>query len=253
MDFETKKVTEIDVASTVANDLKVVITETVTENGEEIEAVRRISPSVMLAGSHYTKQQVDELLSNITYKPINISSFSVVPSVNELGSTVNDVTFSWASNKAPLHVEIQHDGISEALQPDQTNVTLENMALSSNKTFTLYMTDEKGANASKSVTVYFYNSVYWGAGAAWNGISGLTRVISGRRDRTIQVNAGTGQYIWYAIPASYGTPSFKVGGFDGGFTLYSTQNITNASGHTESYNIYRSDNHSLGNTTVIVA
>jgi hypothetical protein len=50
-----------------------------------------------------------------------------------------------------------------------------------------------------------------------------------------------------------GTRSFKVGGFDGGFTLYDTISFTNASGYTEEYYVYRSDNAGLGQTSVTVS
>ena len=46
---------------------------------------------------------------------------------------------------------------------------------------------------------------------------------------------------------------FNVGGFDGGFFKVSTQDYTNPSGHTESYQVWRSDNAGLGQTTVKVS
>jgi hypothetical protein len=57
----------------------------------------------------------------------------------------------------------------------------------------------------------------------------------------------------FALPTSYGTPLFNVGGFDGGFNLIKTFNFTNYSGHTESYDVWISDNIGLGTTTVKVS
>ena len=67
------------------------------------------------------------------------------------------------------------------------------------------------------------------------------------------MNCGEGQYIFYCVPASFGSCSFKVGGFEGGFNKVDTIQFTNASGYTESYDIYKSTNSNLGNTTVVVS
>ena len=56
----------------------------------------------------------------------------------------------------------------------------------------------------------------------------------------------------YAIPSSFGTPTFNVGGFDGGFKKLETLSFTNASGHTQNYDIWVSVNAGLGSTAVTV-
>jgi hypothetical protein len=74
------------------------------------------------------------------------------------------------------------------------------------------------------------------------------------RARTFSVTAASGEYIWYAYPASFGAATFTVGGFEGGFDLVtSTLSITNANGVTQDYRLYRSTNPSLGLTTVVVS
>ena len=55
---------------------------------------------------------------------------------------------------------------------------------------------------------------------------------------------------FYAVPTRYGDVSFNVGGFDGGYSKVATIEFTNASGYKENYDIYKSDNANLGNTTV---
>ena len=103
----------------------------------------------------------------------------------------------------------------------------------------------------------FYNGIYYGVAqeSTYNSnfILKLTRVISDTKSRSITVNAGTGEYIYYCLPTRLGTPSFNVGGFSGGFKKVSTISFTNGSGYTESYDIWKSDNASLGNTTVKVS
>ena len=60
------------------------------------------------------------------------------------------------------------------------------------------------------------------------------------------------QYIYYCFPASWGTPTFNVGGFDGGFVKEATIDFTNASGSTSQFVIWRSENANLGSQSIIV-
>ena len=99
------------------------------------------------------------------------------------------------------------------------------------------------------------NGVYYGVSAIPSSYDSafvlkLTKALQGSRNKTFTLNAGAGQYIFYAIPARYRECGFNVGGFDGGFTKVSTFDFTNASGYKESYYLYKSDNANLGNTTV---
>ena len=110
-----------------------------------------------------------------------------------------------------------------------------------------------------SVNIYFRNKLYYGAAAAPATINdafllGLAnKELAASRAKTFTVTAGSGAYIWYALPTAYGTPNFNVGGFDGGFRLIETISHRNASGHTENYAVWRSDNPSLGSTKVVVS
>jgi hypothetical protein len=66
------------------------------------------------------------------------------------------------------------------------------------------------------------------------------------------VNAGTGQYIYYAYRTGYGAATFYVDGWNGGFALAAIVSVTNSNGFTENYNIYQSDYSGEGLTTVSV-
>ena len=80
----------------------------------------------------------------------------------------------------------------------------------------------------------------------------LSKTLTNSRSGPFTVNCSPGQYIFFAIPTRFGTPKFTVGGFEGGFNLISTIDFTNSSNYTEPYYLYKSENHSLGNTTVNV-
>ena len=76
--------------------------------------------------------------------------------------------------------------------------------------------------------------------------------MSNDKKRTFTVDARAGEYIVYALPARLGAVTFFVGGFEGGFEEPVEQVLTNASGYQEPYNVYRSTNANLGETTVEV-
>lgn len=211
--------------------------------------------------AYASKDYVKDVLN---YKPIAVNTFTVSPSTAELGSTVSSVTLSYALNKAAASATL--DGAAVSLSGASGTISRTGLSLKANKTWTLKVTEPESpaadavATASKSATLSFLNRVYWGAKAAPAQIDsafilGLgSSELSGSRARTKTVTAGAGQYIWFAYPARLGAATFKVGGFEGGFTLVDGSfSHTNASGYTEAYRVYRSDNAGLGATTVVVS
>ena len=83
-------------------------------------------------------------------------------------------------------------------------------------------------------------------------ILSLNKQLASSKNTTFTTNCGDSQYIYFAIPSRFGTPTFSVGGFVGGFVKAATIDFPNYSGYTEKYDIYRSNNPSLGNKTVTV-
>ena len=100
--------------------------------------------------------------------------------------------------------------------------------------------------------------MYWGVAENASSFDSafilkLQKGLQASKGKTFTVNAAASQHIYYAVPTRYGACAFNVGGFDGGFTKAGTIEFTNASGYKESYDIYKSDNAGLGNTTVKVS
>ena len=199
---------------------------------------------------------LEEYVADLMYIPISINSFSVSPNTAEIGSAVTTVTLSYNINKIP-----------ESATLDSTNLTIEsttdeiiknNLSQTTTKTWTLSVTDERNSTATGTATLSFLNRVYYGAAAEGtidsSFLLGLNnKILTSSKGRTIIINVDSNEYIWYAVPSRLGACSFKVGGFDGGFTKIQTISHTNASGYTENYDVYRSDNASLGSTTVTVS
>lgn len=65
------------------------------------------------------------------------------------------------------------------------------------------------------------------------------------------VNAGANDYIFYAYPATLGSPTFTFQSFQGGFILIGHVNIS-INNQTLDYVLYRSLNANLSNVTVTV-
>lgn len=203
------------------------------------------------------KNELDSLnnkIDDLLYEPIQILSFTNNTSIAEMGSTIYSVTFNWSLNKEPLTQILNNELVSSVLRTK----TLDNLNIQSNKSFELEVEDERGVVVTKTSSVTFYNGIYYHAASkpsSYNNlfIMNMIRSLQGNRAKTFTVNAGADQYIYYALPVRYGTPVFKVGGFEGGFSKVDTLDFLNASGYTEPYDIWCSDNPGLGNTTVVVS
>ena len=228
------------------------------EDAEQAQARENIS-----AAEAGALEALERRVNDIAYEAINITSLSFdVPSGGavELGSSVSAVTLKWTLAGVPVSQKLNGETVPAGAR---TIALTENPALTADKEYTLQATDagspsHAAASASRKATLHFYNNVYYGAAAAPATVNsafvtGLAnKVLTGAKARTISVNAASGQYIWYAVPKRLEACSFNVGGFDGGFESAQTVSVTNASGHTEDYYVYRSTNAGLGNTTVTV-
>ena len=190
-----------------------------------------------------------DMLDELLYKPISITSFSASPSTAEIGSVVTTLTLTWSYSK-----EIEWQKL-DGVEIDKTirKTTYNNVA--SNKNYSIQANDGK-TTASRSVGISFMNGKY--TGVATEGIYDnsfilkLSKTLTTSKNGSFTVNCGEGQYIFFAIPTRFGIPKFSVGGFEGGFKLVATIDFTNSSNYTEPYYVYKSENSNLGNTTVNV-
>ncbi|MDO4268692.1 MAG: hypothetical protein Q4C73_09465 [Eubacteriales bacterium] len=195
------------------------------------------------------KQKIEDL----AYSPMAISAFTNNVNTAEMGSTVNAVTLNWTLNKTPKSQKVDNTAVDAA----QRTLVLSEQTIQADKTYTLSATDERDKTVTKTTNIRFYNGVYWGIADAEQEIDSaflltLSKGLQASRAKTFSVTAGKGEHIIYAVPARYGTCLFNVGGFDGGFSKVATIEFTNASGYTESYDVYKSTNADLGSTTVTV-
>ena len=236
-DFVTKKIS-----------IDTLITTTVQGFEEYIDNKMRYTNPISETITDY-KTALDYLL----YYDLTIS-LSCNQSTNlEVGESLNSITFTWSYNK---------DGISfqsfngENIRDLSIREYTYNIPLSTNKTFTLMATDER-KTFSKSISFNFKHGRYWGVNAKEilnnSDIASLNKELSNGRGKTFTVSCGEGLYIYYCYPMSWGAATFSVGGFVGGFELVDTVSFSNSYDYASDYYVYRSTNHSLGDTTVTVS
>ena len=199
-------------------------------------------------------EDMSDKIADLLYKAITISSFTHNAGTKERGATVTNVTLSWETNKTPSTLIL--DGAS--LDVNTTSKAISGLSITwdNNKTWKLDVADERGATATKSVSITFCNNIYYGVGAVEGGfnsafVTSLSKKLQTSKAYDFTVNP-TAQYIYYAVPTRLGTVSFKVGGFEGGFEAPETVSVTNSSNYTETYYVYRSTNKITGSTTVDV-
>jgi hypothetical protein len=65
--------------------------------------------------------------------------------------------------------------------------------------------------------------------------------------------AGVREYVFFCLPTSYGTPTFSVGGFEGGFEQVASSVSVTVNGVTTSYDVWRSVHAELGTINVAVS
>lgn len=216
-------------------------------------------------------QEIRDDLADLMYEAITISSFATgdviavtagstvtTKSPVELGSTVTSVTLAWKTSKTPSALTL--DGVS--IDTSKTSHTYSDLSLTSTKSYTLKATDEKDVSATKTAYLYFYNRVCYGVAAAPASIDSdfvmsleTKTLTNSRANSGVKYNAGDGQYLWYCVPTRLGTCSFTdtETGLGAGLSLAATISVTNASGYTEDYYVYKSDYAGLGSLTVKVS
>lgn len=169
----------------------------------------------------------------------------------EKGST-QTVNLGWSYSDAITSQSIN----GSALAADARSASFN--GVTSTTTYTLSAVSG-GTTYTKSVTATFRLRKYFGANAnselsdadilalsnAW-----ATAYTMGETS----LDCSGGKYIYYIIPTSLapaGLPDFRVGGFANSDWEVTTQDVTNASGYTESYTIYRLRNIQTGSAITL--
>ncbi len=180
----------------------------------------------------------------------------------EVGQTVTHPIFTANYNRTPTSVILTDTegsppkDVSGTPNSFNSNATVTKNTVNATDIFTITASD--GIVTKTANTTYIWEQKnYFGVGTAGQTtaafILSLTGILSSSLANTFSVTAGASQKIYFACRAVYGTPTFTVGGFSGGFNLVSnTISVTNTHGFTENYELWESTNVNLGATTVVV-
>ena len=214
------------------------------ESGEIISK-KKLNQMVNILWEHELK--LEELL----YKPIT-ASLSLSKTIVEIGDVITDLKATWSYNKTPIYQSFNGYVLDNSIRSYDIPT-----AVSTNTTYKLEAKDNK-TTINKSVSINFYNGKYYGASPVPSTydsdfIMSLNKTLTNNKNGSFSVNCLANNYIYFAIPTRFGKPIFNVGGFEGGFDLVATISFTNKFGYTEDYNIYKSENENLGNTTVLIS
>ena len=182
---------------------------------------------------------LEQALDVALYQDITIS-VKISPSVAESGDSIENVLLTWSYNKS----NIKQQAIDNTtIDPNIRQLELEGPIVSS--TTKKVVGNDGTKTVTGQATLNFYPGIYYGSGISQPPIQSMEKVLLPSRSCRITVNAEQNEYIWILLPINYGDPTFTVGGFSGGF-----QKVGSTSYKITNYNIWRSDNHSLGNTTI---
>ena len=198
---------------------------------------------------------VKEALDSLLYKALAITFTTGSPTSLEKGNSLTSITFAFNYNKDTV---IQQSINGEIIPVGQKTYTYTGL-VNTDTTFTLSATDEK-QSYTKSITFKFYSAIKYGSAEIpdtydsnfVNGLSGKKLSGSCKGDYTIP--CADEQYVYFAIPSSIANNLvFYCGGFEGGFELVADNtSIENIYNSTCDYDIFRSNNHSLGQTTITI-
>jgi hypothetical protein len=196
---------------------------------------------------------VEAVLDYLLYKALQVLSFTNSVGTVEIGSTVTSVDLNWAYNK-----DVTDQSIDQGI--GTLDVALRTYSDSgswtTDRTYTLSATDGTTPTSAQT-SILFRQKRYWGPNASTSlddsqVIALANSEFSETRVKSMFEIACSAQYIYYAYPASFGAATFTVNGLLNTAWTLVTRDFVNASGYTESYNIYRSDNLLTGFYQIVV-
>lgn len=211
--------------------------------------------------SYSSWASVKDALDELSYVAISVASIQndaegtqKSTSTLEEGQTLTSVTVQWGLNKSAVSLELT-DVASGDIVPGDTSYEFTSISISSDKTWTLQVTDSDGGTDSASTSLQFKRKMHWGnySGSTIDsaGILSLSNnSFATVFDKSFYASP-SGQYIWFAYPASFGdVNSVKLNGVVNDFTK-TTVSHTNASGDTVDYYAYRSPNNMTADNILV--
>lgn len=197
---------------------------------------------------------VEDALNKLLYTEIKCTSFSNDVNTVEKGVTISAVNLVWALSKTPKAQSMTLPSGDVPLTVADRTLLVNGVTYTSDTSFTLHYEDDR-MQKTQSTGINFRHKRYYGVSDMENiddaGIIGLsTNEFSTSKVLHASID-GLGKYLYFAFPASFGDVKFKVNGLQNTAWTVTTRDFVNASGWTESYNIYRSNTIQNGDDILI--
>ena len=179
------------------------------------------------------------------YKAITISSFSISPSLKEVGETVSSLSYNYSCSKIPTSAEV--GGSSVTLNTASGSGTLSG-SWTTNTQIYFKVKDAKTPNwVSTYQTLTFGYYVYGKYSSSQLTPSGITdTVVKGWSDlHAIKSNGSTDtltfpsqSFLYIATPSSWGTPTYVAGVLSGNFVKIKDIANLNSGNNTTNYTVW---------------
>ena len=192
---------------------------------------------------------LDALFSKVYYvKPTCSLSATPRGGTFEMGTVISaPITFTWTTNKAITSQTLTGCTLADA----NVRTATYNTNITSDKTFTLFVSDGENS-ASSSVSYKFLNNIFWGSAAAAETYDSVfIRALSNKKlasavKGTYSFNIANGEYGFWAVPSNMTISSVWIGGFEVTVDDLGTVSYTNAQGYTRDYKLYKTGKSGLG-------
>lgn len=195
-------------------------------------------------GAYPSLGNVGAALDYLLYTPLSINSFTNNVGTVELGVTVTSVQLNWSMNRDPVSQSInQGIGSLPVAQRAYTHST----SFTSDRTYTLSATSTGPETPSANTSVVFRLKRYWGTSSNTSLTDGqIIALANWEYDTNVGMNEKvlncSAEYMYFCYPDSWGAATFTVNGLENTAWTLVQRAFVNASGHSETYRIYRSNN-----------
>jgi hypothetical protein len=168
----------------------------------------------------------------------------------EKGMVIENVHLTWELNKIVTSQTI-FPAIGK-VDAELRSCNIENANISEDTTYTILVSD--GRNAATSETqILFKQYIYWGSSSSTD-LDNQEIIIFSKEFESTDTNVVTfdcsgGKYFYIITPSKYSDDiTFKINGFVFSDMVESEILLTNASGYTSPYTIFRSNNIQTGSS-----
>jgi len=209
---------------------------------------------------HPTFDHVDDALDYLLHTGIDVAGLTFTPTSQQKGQTLSTLQVDWTVNHNGTSQSITTIGAEGgSLAVALRTFTYSALSKTTDFTVTVAATDAYGSDSAVG-SMLFMLYKYFGQSAsatpnetiieaALAGGSTLSADVAGSRAKVSYSQAGGGNYMYYAYPASWGSVAVYVNGF---LSVWNetTVSVTNGYSNTENYKVYTSPTTIAGTLTL---